>query len=117
MVRRVQNGGGSSAARESRGAREPAGSKNDAGDRPGASGHRFGPELACSECGILWDVHQREPKPCRTEPVPDAFARRPSGDSSDKSSGNSSDKSSDKSSDDAAAAPNRDPADDESDAD
>ncbi len=113
MVRRVQNGDGSSAARESRDARGPAGSKNDAGDRPGASGHRFGPELACSECGILWDVHQREPKPCRTEPVPDAFARRPSGDSSSDSSDNSSDNSSG----DTAAAPNRDPADDESDAD
>lgn len=54
--------------------------KNDSADRPGASGHRFGPDLACSECGILWDVHQRDPKPCQTEKAQDAFARRPSGD-------------------------------------
>jgi len=54
--------------------------KNDGPERPGASGHRFGPDLACSECGILWDVHQREPKPCKIEKVADAFARRPSGD-------------------------------------
>jgi hypothetical protein len=60
--------------------------KNDAADRPGASGHRFGPELACSECGISWDVHQREPKPCRTEVVPDVFARRPSGNFDDDAS-------------------------------
>jgi hypothetical protein len=54
--------------------------KNDATDRPGASGHRFGPDLACSECGILWDVHQRDPKPCQTQAMQDAFARRPSAD-------------------------------------
>ena len=53
--------------------------KNDGTDRPGASGHRFGPELVCSECGISWDLHQREPKPCKTETLPDAFARRPVG--------------------------------------
>lgn len=46
-------------------------------DRPGASGHRFGPDLACSECGIQWDAHQREPKPCKTETSTDAFTRRP----------------------------------------
>jgi hypothetical protein len=51
--------------------------KNETPERPGASGHRFGPDLACSECGILWDVHQREPKPCKTESANDAFARRP----------------------------------------
>jgi len=62
-------------------ANSPAGAgKNDAVDRPGASGHRFGPDLACSECGILWDVHQRDPKPCQTQAMRDAFARRPSGD-------------------------------------
>ncbi len=66
---------GSGAARESARA-----GKNDAPDRPGASGHRFGPDLTCSECGILWDVHQRDPKPCKTETLRDAFARRPSGD-------------------------------------
>lgn len=79
MGQRGQNSERQGAVRESSGAAGSPGSKNDAADRPGASGHRFGPELACSECGILWDVHQREPKPCRTEPVPDAFSRRPSG--------------------------------------
>ena len=70
------HGAGSTAA-----SRATAGkAKNDATDRPGASGHRFGPELACSECGISWDVHQREPKPCKTETLPDAFARRPAAD-------------------------------------
>lgn len=60
----------------------------DPADRPGASGHRFGPDLACSECGVAWDVHQRDPSPCKTdEPeassgtvAADAFSRRPSGD-------------------------------------
>jgi hypothetical protein len=33
-------------------------------DRPSASGHRFGPDLSCSECGITWDEHQAEPGPC-----------------------------------------------------
>ena len=70
---------GSGAARGSASAGKSAG-KNDASDRPGASGHRFGPDLACSECGILWDVHQRDPKPCQTEAMRDAFARRPSAD-------------------------------------
>ncbi|HIF94822.1 MAG TPA: hypothetical protein EYQ60_17110 [Myxococcales bacterium] len=51
--------------------------KSDGPERPGASGHRFGPELACSECGILWDIHQRDPKPCATKVANDAFARRP----------------------------------------
>ncbi len=50
-------------------------------DRPGASGHRFGPDLTCSECGIQWDVHQREPRPCETDressPQAGAFLRRP----------------------------------------
>jgi len=54
--------------------------RGDSGDRPGASGHRFGPDLACSECGILWDVHQREPKPCKTDVAPDVFGRRPASD-------------------------------------
>lgn len=57
-----------------------AAKKSEGPDRPGASGHRFGPDLACSECGILWDVHQREPKPCTSDVVADVFARRPSGD-------------------------------------
>ena len=47
-------------------------------DRPGASGHRFGPDLACSECGISWEEHQRDPSPCRTKSIAaDAFERRP----------------------------------------
>ncbi|MFK7896859.1 MAG: hypothetical protein AB8G23_13535 [Myxococcota bacterium] len=57
----------------------------DPADRPGASGHRFGPDLACSECGVAWDVHQGNPTPCKPEPAEtvskeDAFSRRPSGD-------------------------------------
>ncbi len=54
---------------------EPAGA--DPGDRPGASGHRFGPGLVCSECGLRWDAHQRDPRPCVSAPVPDPFDRRP----------------------------------------
>ena len=47
-------------------------------DRPGASGHRFGPGLVCSECGVRWDAHQRAPQPCRVElSAADPFARRP----------------------------------------
>ena len=46
-------------------------------DRPAASGHRFGPDLACSECGTQWEAHQREPTPCETETPDDAFLRRP----------------------------------------
>ena len=49
----------------------------DPSDRPGASGHRFGPDLACSECGIAWDVHQRTPAPCAKDAPADAFLRRP----------------------------------------
>lgn len=50
-------------------------------DRPGASGHRFGPGLVCSECGLRWDVHQRDPRPCvsASAPPPDPFDRRPRG--------------------------------------
>jgi len=46
-------------------------------DRPAASGHRFGPDLACSECGMQWEAHQREPAPCATDEPEDAFLRRP----------------------------------------
>lgn len=46
-------------------------------DLPAASGHRFGPGLICSECGITWETHKREPVPCRGEPAGDPFARRP----------------------------------------
>jgi len=77
--RNARGGAGKSGAGKGSGGKRSAG-KSDAADRPGASGHRFGPDLACSECGILWDVHQRDPKPCQTEAMKDAFARRPSGD-------------------------------------
>ena len=53
----------------------PSGS--EPADRPAASGHRFGPDLACSECGIQWDAHQRSPAPCDKEAQADAFLRRP----------------------------------------
>jgi hypothetical protein len=32
--------------------------------RPPASGHRFGPDLSCTECGITWEAHQKEPAQC-----------------------------------------------------
>lgn len=79
----MSEGGGHMAERDRSSAeREAAGAprKPDPTDRPGASGHRFGPDLACSECGILWDVHQREPSPCKTEAATDAFSRRPTSD-------------------------------------
>ena len=40
--------------------------KVDGKERPTAWGHRFGPDLACSECGLTWDEHQRDPAPCTT---------------------------------------------------
>ena len=49
----------------------------DPAERPAASGHRFGPDLACSECGIQWDAHQREPAPCAKDEPSDVFLRRP----------------------------------------
>ncbi len=36
--------------------------------RPGAGGHRFGPELQCTECGRYWDAHQQNPRPCSSPP-------------------------------------------------
>lgn len=27
-------------------------------------GHRFGPDLVCSECGTDWELHQLEQKAC-----------------------------------------------------
>jgi hypothetical protein len=45
-------------------------SDSDQKDRPTASGHRFGPELTCSECGVTWDEHQANPAPCTTADVP-----------------------------------------------
>lgn len=54
---------------------------SEPGDRPGAAGHRFGPRLVCSECGIRWDVHQRDRKPCVAGSpagvTGDPFSRRP----------------------------------------
>jgi len=35
--------------------------------RPGAGGHRFGPDLVCSDCGRNWDDHQHAPAPCTHE--------------------------------------------------
>lgn len=32
--------------------------------RPTAWGHRFGPDLQCSECGLSWDAHQSDPQQC-----------------------------------------------------
>lgn len=63
------------------GGKRPAGGAGaavpDPADRPGASGHRFGPGLVCSECGVRWDAHQRSPHPCTLDLPPDPFARRP----------------------------------------
>lgn len=66
------------------GGKRPAGGAGGAGaaapdpaDRPGASGHRFGPGLVCSECGVRWDAHQRSPRPCTIDLPHDPFARRP----------------------------------------
>lgn len=36
--------------------------------RPAAGGHRFGPNLECSECGRSWDDHQNDPSPCADKP-------------------------------------------------
>jgi hypothetical protein len=59
--------------------------REESTDRPTASGHRFGPDLSCSECGIGWDEHQRNPLPCKTDVTSDAFNRRPSGATNTKS--------------------------------
>lgn len=32
--------------------------------RPEAGGHRFGPDLQCTECGRYWEEHQQQPRPC-----------------------------------------------------
>jgi hypothetical protein len=37
---------------------------SEAASRPGAEGHRFGPDLSCSECGVTWDAHQADPRRC-----------------------------------------------------
>lgn len=37
---------------------------SEAASRPGAEGHRFGPDLSCSECGVTWDAHQLDPRKC-----------------------------------------------------
>lgn len=37
---------------------------SEAVSRPGAEGHRFGPDLSCSECGVTWDAHQLDPRRC-----------------------------------------------------
>jgi hypothetical protein len=55
----------------------PETSQDASQDRPAASGHRFGPDLSCSECGVQWEAHQREPAPCRSDAPQDVFLRRP----------------------------------------
>ncbi len=42
-------------------------------NRPSASGHRFGPDLSCSECGVTWDEHQKDPSPCVRAAKENAF--------------------------------------------
>lgn len=37
---------------------------SEAASRPGAEGHRFGPDLSCSECGVTWEAHQLDPRKC-----------------------------------------------------
>lgn len=37
---------------------------SEAASRPGAEGHRFGPDLSCSECGVTWEAHQANPQKC-----------------------------------------------------
>ena len=37
---------------------------SEAASRPGAAGHRFGPDLSCSECGVKWEAHQVDPRKC-----------------------------------------------------
>ena len=47
---------------------------SEAASRPGAEGHRFGPDLSCSECGVTWEAHQLDPRKCvddtETDPAP-----------------------------------------------
>jgi len=46
-------------------------SVSESNKRPHASGHRFGPDLTCSECGVTWDNHQKDPIDCaRPDAVP-----------------------------------------------
>ena len=49
---------------------QPDTAEEEFGGRPSASGHRFGPDLTCSECGVTWEEHQRQPTAC--EPHDDA---------------------------------------------
>lgn len=44
--------------------KSPKAPKDDPVIRPGAGGHRFGPDLQCNECGRNWDEHQHDPSPC-----------------------------------------------------
>ena len=48
--------------------------------RPGAGGHRFGPDLQCGECGRNWDEHQRDPQPCNEAPRRSVTASDPARD-------------------------------------
>lgn len=72
-----RGGSGGGGKRPAVGAGGAGAAAPDPADRPGASGHRFGPGLVCSECGVRWDAHQRSPRPCAVDLPPDPFARRP----------------------------------------
>jgi hypothetical protein len=48
-------------------------SETESKNRPAASGHRFGPDLSCSECGVSWEEHQKEPTPCCKQTKSDPF--------------------------------------------
>ena len=53
-------------------------SETELKNRPPASGHRFGPDLTCSECGVTWDEHQKDPNPCEhTDERQDCFEAQP----------------------------------------
>ena len=51
---------------------------SEAASRPGAKGHRFGPDLSCSECGVTWEAHQIDPRKCvdedESDPSPNSEA-------------------------------------------
>jgi len=50
----------------------------DGKDRPTARGHRFGPDLTCSECGLSWEDHQASPGPCEKVVTPEPAVVDPS---------------------------------------
>jgi hypothetical protein len=50
-------------------------SDSELNNRPSASGHRFGPDLACSECGVTWDEHQKDPRDCNLDVPAETVAK------------------------------------------